>query len=587
MDERAYARYMADVAYFITRMEQNPDSKYFMPVALAYNKMEKYDNTIELCRKAIERFPAYCPVKTLLAEAYIYKGEAATAKPLLFDVITEDPENYKALKLLGMIYRSTDETGEALKYFKAAYIRAPEDEDVKHAIEDLGGSISPDDLFAEFMKKNQDALWSNTDERSYKDIDQHIRSAEVMMTDLVADTKIADNLTSENVDRVSGDIPDISAISEAELDKLLGGGGETTPSSSPQPQTVPVTSTSSSNVSDAISDDELNKLFANANSPITQTAATQPATTNESVQRLEKEIESSDDYSALESILDIQAVSDKQDATDTTNMEISDVLSALESSSDGYAEETSTEWDKSGAFNKTSTVENVAESFTPFTGGYAVNAPSVSEVETQRQQKPVPNAPEVNSDNQLDVSYNETFILDEEALNSMQGFSDVKTQEATATQAFAEDNIEGADPRVKKTGKIIENFTFIESDDVDEVQADSQQNPPESVPPVVQMPVAKSATEFKLEDMIGDDREDRENIHAGEEDLPSRELGEAVPFTQQDILDEILSASSPEDDDDEMEGLESLPENDRYGDKERTVEKLLKLQSRLDTLKKG
>ena len=45
MDERTHARYMSDIAYFLSKMEAEPNSGYFIPIALAYNKLEKYDET--------------------------------------------------------------------------------------------------------------------------------------------------------------------------------------------------------------------------------------------------------------------------------------------------------------------------------------------------------------------------------------------------------------------------------------------------------------------------------------------------------------------------------------------------------------
>ena len=95
MDERTHARYMSDIAYFLSKMEAEPNSGYFIPIALAYNKLEKYDETIAMCKSAIERFPANCAAKTFLAEAYVYKGQFDLARELLFDVTAEDDNNYK------------------------------------------------------------------------------------------------------------------------------------------------------------------------------------------------------------------------------------------------------------------------------------------------------------------------------------------------------------------------------------------------------------------------------------------------------------------------------------------------------------
>lgn len=215
MDERTHARYMSDIAYFLSKMEAEPNSGYFIPIALAYNKLEKYDETIAMCKSAIERFPANCAAKTFLAEAYVYKGQFDLARELLFDVTAEDDNNYKALKLLGIICKENGDTTDALKYLTGAYIRSPEDEEVRKMIEELGGSLNPAQIYDERMKRQlQAALDSEEDEelRTYQEIDQRIRNAEIIMADLVSDTTISARDYSEEEDFYSDDPNDFMPL---------------------------------------------------------------------------------------------------------------------------------------------------------------------------------------------------------------------------------------------------------------------------------------------------------------------------------------------------------------------------------------
>lgn len=73
MDERTHARYMSDIAYFLSKMEAEPNSGYFIPIALAYNKLEKYDETIAMCKTAVERFPSNCAAKLFLQKPMFIK----------------------------------------------------------------------------------------------------------------------------------------------------------------------------------------------------------------------------------------------------------------------------------------------------------------------------------------------------------------------------------------------------------------------------------------------------------------------------------------------------------------------------------
>ncbi len=211
MDERTHARYMSDIAYFLSKMEAEPNSGYFIPIALAYNKLEKYDETIAMCKTAVERFPSNCAAKTFLAEAYVYKGFFDQARDLLFDVTAEDDNNYKALKLLGIICKEKGDNTEALKYLTGAFIRSPEDEEVRKMIDELGGTLNPVEIYDERMKRqSQNAADSEEDEelKTYQEIDKRIRNAEIIMADLVSDTSINARNYDDEEDDFHSDNPD-------------------------------------------------------------------------------------------------------------------------------------------------------------------------------------------------------------------------------------------------------------------------------------------------------------------------------------------------------------------------------------------
>ena len=229
MDERTHARYMSDIAYFLSKMEAEPNSGYFIPIALAYNKLEKYDETIAMCKTAVERFPSNCAAKTFLAEAYVYKGFFDQARELLFDVTAEDDNNYKALKLLGIICKEKGDNTEALKYLTGAFIRSPEDEEVRKMIDELGGTLNPGEIYDERMKRqSQNAAESEEDEdlKTYQEIDKRIRNAEIIMADLVSDTTInARNYEEEeefHSDNPNDYMPLITKHEEEEEESLAG-----------------------------------------------------------------------------------------------------------------------------------------------------------------------------------------------------------------------------------------------------------------------------------------------------------------------------------------------------------------------------
>ena len=187
MDERVYARYMSNLSYFIDKLEEKKTSKYHLPIALSYLKLEKYEEAVAVCNTALELFPSHCPTKTLLAEGNIYLGELDLAKEILFEVISEDEDNYKALKLLAFTMRQLNNNDGAIKYYKAAYFLAPEDEELLESLNDLGEGIDLDQILATKNKNPKKETHNVEGATSFSDISQSIKNAELMIEDLAKD----------------------------------------------------------------------------------------------------------------------------------------------------------------------------------------------------------------------------------------------------------------------------------------------------------------------------------------------------------------------------------------------------------------
>lgn len=647
MDERAYARYMADVAYFITRLEQDPNSKYFMPIALAYNKMEKYNESISICKAALSRFPSYSPIKTLLAEAHIYKGDPLTAKNLLFDVITDDPENYKALRLLGTIYKSSDETGEALKYFKAAYIRAPEDEELKRMIEEMGASVSPDDLFAEFMKKNENANWGKGEDKSYKDIRQHIRSAEVIMADLVSNTDIVDNETS-------GGFGGGNLISDDEFNKLMAGTVVKDEDDVLQ-EAEPVTMGYQAPAVNV--DEEAESTVEDVEQIVQQ---------SDVIEAVDTIIETSEDYSELTNLLEAKPEKEtlpenfNNENNEASEGEVDNVLAALDFTAEArpkdddvlaaldIASETLSENEEEIALEETSSDSGQEDE----NGLFILEESAQNEDEQQNKPlvelpKPYENNIEKNGDNEeTDLFVLDEHMLEENDYSKKEMFETDKTVTETVVDIKEEAQIEPL-PQILTDEKFSDEisddnqsqeapFTFLDDEAADNGKGDDELNDD-----IINMQSALDATskefinnenslhtkareaaddsilsevesltldeeelsafqkisshkektgggepiKFQLSDMISDDvnEDDFESetpqISSHKEE-PATSLGESAPFSQRDILDEIYSASNVSYG--EKENADKEPVN-----KEKTKARLLKMQAKLEKLKKG
>lgn len=160
MDETTKNKYLKDIDYFSKRLEEDPGSKVFMPLAMAYLKLGKYDEVIEICSKGLDSNPDYIAPKTVLAQAYLGKGMINEAKGLLVEVAAVNKDNYKANKLLGDIYRSEGNIENAVKHYRTALMISPEDVQLRELVNELAetseAELSGDELQSEDIKFESD-----------------------------------------------------------------------------------------------------------------------------------------------------------------------------------------------------------------------------------------------------------------------------------------------------------------------------------------------------------------------------------------------------------------------------------------------
>ena len=567
MDERTHARYMADIAYFLSKMEAEPNSGYFIPIALAYNKLEKYDETIAMCKTAVERFPSNCAAKTFLAEAYVYKGLFDQARELLFDVTAEDDNNYKALKLLGIICKEKGDNTEALKYLTGAFIRSPEDEEVRKMIDELGGTLNPGQIYDERMKRqSQNAAESEEDEdlKTYQEIDKRIRNAEIIMADLVSDTTInARNYTEEedfHSDNPNDYMPLITKHEDEEEESLSSSPDDFLPQINKSEETQEPVETLSFNeesedLTSALQEESKVEEIAEDNS------------TDDLLSALSSEEEKSEDLaSALQEESKVEETSE-DNSTD-------DLLSALSN------EEEKSE-DLASALQEESKVEETQEDNST---DDLLSALSNEEEKSddlasalQEESKVEETAEDNSTDDLLSALSNDEesegtaeTLQEEDTLNETEGTlenKEINTQTAEDEQ-----------PAVIEESKDNEELSALEEPEESQsaIDSDTEDTAEESVfatdnesdneeRELLQKQVPSSLGSMTYDDMIDDDFQYGKIVDESykDSDNPSIDLGESAPFTQGDIMDEILSAVGMTHDDMADDERIDISEKDR------------------------
>ncbi len=567
MDERTHARYMADIAYFLSKMEAEPNSGYFIPIALAYNKLEKYDETIAMCKTAVERFPSNCAAKTFLAEAYVYKGLFDQARELLFDVTAEDDNNYKALKLLGIICKEKGDNTEALKYLTGAFIRSPEDEEVRKMIDELGGTLNPGQIYDERMKRqSQNAAESEEDEdlKTYQEIDKRIRNAEIIMADLVSDTTInARNYTEEedfHSDNPNDYMPLITKHEDEEEESLSSSPDDFLPQINKSEETQEPVETLSFNEE---SEDLTSAL--QEESQVEETA--EDNSTDDLLSALSNEEEKSDDLaSALQEESKVEETSE-DNSTD-------DLLSALsndEEKSDDLAsvlqEESKVE--ETQEDNSTDDLLSALSSEEEKSEDLASALQEESKVEETAEDNSTDDLLSALSNDEESEGTAET-LQEKDTLN--------ETEETLENKEINTQTAEDEQPAVIEEKQDNEELSALEEPEESQsaIDSDTEDTAEESVfaadnesdneeRELLQKQVPSSLGSMTYDDMIDDDFQYGKIVDESykDSDNPSIDLGESAPFTQGDIMDEILSAVGMTHDDMADDERIDISEKDR------------------------
>ena len=560
MDERTHARYMSDIAYFLSKMEAEPNSGYFIPIALAYNKLEKYDETIAMCKTAVERFPSNCAAKTFLAEAYVYKGFFDQARELLFDVTAEDDNNYKALKLLGIICKEKGDNTEALKYLTGAFIRSPEDEEVRKMIDELGGTLNPGEIYDERMKRqSQNAAESEEDEdlKTYQEIDKRIRNAEIIMADLVSDTTInARNYEEEeefHSDNPNDYMPLITKHEEEEEESLAGSDDDFLP---------PVTNIAASEEIepvDTLSQDEASEDLASAlqdenkSSEISEESNTDDLlsalSSDEASEDLASDVqdenkssevsEESNTDDLLSALSNNEASEDLASALQDENKssEVSeesntdDLLSAL--SNDEASEDLASDEQDENKSTEISEESNTDDLLSALSSDEASEDLALDEQEKDKSSEQEDTEEDTDINSQIDITDKET----ENTENNEDIIDNIEDSQDTAENIEEDNNIQNnietdRETNTNEENNIDESITAADSD----IEMEEKE--------LLNKEVPSSFGSMTYDDMIDDDFQYGKIVDESykDSDNPAIDLGESAPFTQGDIMDEILSA---------------------------------------------
>jgi tetratricopeptide (TPR) repeat protein len=122
---------------------ENPQGRYFVPLANAYRKMAQVEQAEALLREGLRRHPDYLSAHIVLGRCLADRGAVEEAASEFRHVLSADPQNLIALRSLGELASEQGESGEAARWYRELLAVDPMNEEARSALESLEEAARP------------------------------------------------------------------------------------------------------------------------------------------------------------------------------------------------------------------------------------------------------------------------------------------------------------------------------------------------------------------------------------------------------------------------------------------------------------
>jgi tetratricopeptide (TPR) repeat protein len=122
------------------KIEKDPFSKLFVPLAEEYKKAGMYDEAIDVLTGGLEKQPGYLSARVSLGQIYVERGLPDNARAEFEKVIEAIPDNLFAHKKLAEIYKDLGEKDRAAREFKTVLRLNPADEWAATSLAEIEGT---------------------------------------------------------------------------------------------------------------------------------------------------------------------------------------------------------------------------------------------------------------------------------------------------------------------------------------------------------------------------------------------------------------------------------------------------------------
>jgi tetratricopeptide (TPR) repeat protein len=124
------------------KVESDPTSKLFVPLAEEYKKAGMLDEAIDVLIRGLERHPNYMSARVSLGKIYLEKGILTEASQEFEKVIRVIPDNLYAHKKLAEIYRNLGDKDKTIEELRIVLRLNPTDEGSANSLAALEGRFT-------------------------------------------------------------------------------------------------------------------------------------------------------------------------------------------------------------------------------------------------------------------------------------------------------------------------------------------------------------------------------------------------------------------------------------------------------------
>ncbi len=205
---------MDDIEKLKARVEKDPNSRLFLPLAEEYRKAGMLDEAISVLLKGLERQPSYTSARVALGKIYLEKKMIEDARREFEKVISAIPDNLFSHKKLAEIYRDIGELDRAIKEYRTVLEINPLDEEARAFIEGLEKAEKTEEFMEELPQP--EAIEGVSEE----EIRETPLSSDITEEIYVPEKTLADELIGEVKEETFFNLPEEESINLSGEDVL-------------------------------------------------------------------------------------------------------------------------------------------------------------------------------------------------------------------------------------------------------------------------------------------------------------------------------------------------------------------------------